>query len=314
MNPLVSIIIPTYNRGHLIEETLDSIIAQTYTNWECIVVDDGSIDTTAQLLAEYCKKDTRFQFYHRPIYRPKGANTCRNFGFEMSKGDYVFWFDSDDIMLNIALAKFIEKFENDDNVVAVVSKVRKFKNKLKLLNESNIISKNIIDDYLIGHVIFYPSGIIWKKNFLLKQNELYDEAISNLDDWDFNLRMLYEKPKIEKVELPLILYRVHDNSLSKEINKLNSIEIKSEFKAREKHVILLKNNKMASVKILKKFILLRYKYLLRKALLQQSPLKYYLLKQTIVKELGLFYFLDCLKTLVGFAIYSTFNKGYRFIK
>ena len=54
---LISIIIPTYNRGHLINKTLDSIIAQTYTNWECIVVDDGSYDNTDQVLLKYCKKD-----------------------------------------------------------------------------------------------------------------------------------------------------------------------------------------------------------------------------------------------------------------
>ena len=58
--PLVSIIIPTYNRAHLIGETLDSVLVQTYTHWECIVVDDGSTDGTDALLATYCKKDSRF--------------------------------------------------------------------------------------------------------------------------------------------------------------------------------------------------------------------------------------------------------------
>ncbi len=83
--PLVSIIIiiiiPTYNRAHLIGETLDSILAQTYTNWECIVVDDGSTDETDSLLAAYCAKDKRFQYQHRLSDRPKGANACRNYRF-----------------------------------------------------------------------------------------------------------------------------------------------------------------------------------------------------------------------------------------
>ena len=61
--PLVSIIIPAYNRAHLIGETLDSVLAQTYINWECIVIDDGSNDNTSELLAEYCKKDNRFQYH-----------------------------------------------------------------------------------------------------------------------------------------------------------------------------------------------------------------------------------------------------------
>ncbi len=98
MTPLVSIIIPTYNRAHLICETLDSIIAQTYTNWGCIVVDDGSIDETAIVMNAYINKDSRFQLHKRPTHKPKGANACRNIGLEYATGDYVVFFDSDDLM------------------------------------------------------------------------------------------------------------------------------------------------------------------------------------------------------------------------
>ena len=81
-NPLVSIIIPTYNRAHFIGETLESVLAQTYHNWECIVIDDGSTDYTDELMEFYCEKDSRIQYYHRPSHKPKGANACRNYGFE----------------------------------------------------------------------------------------------------------------------------------------------------------------------------------------------------------------------------------------
>ncbi|MGZ0017461.1 glycosyltransferase family 2 protein [Yeosuana sp. AK3] len=77
----------------LIGKTLDSVLAQTYTNWECIVVDDGSKDGTEQLLYEYCKKDSRFQYFQRTKDRPKGANACRNYGVELSRGAYINWFD-----------------------------------------------------------------------------------------------------------------------------------------------------------------------------------------------------------------------------
>jgi glycosyltransferase involved in cell wall biosynthesis len=97
-NPLVSIIIPTYNRAHLIGETLDSVVAQTYENWECIVVDDGSTDSTEEVVAEYANRDSRFQYHRRPSDRGKGANSCRNYGFKKCKGEYVNWLDSDDII------------------------------------------------------------------------------------------------------------------------------------------------------------------------------------------------------------------------
>ena len=96
--PLVSIIIPTYNRAHLLGETLESVLAQTYENWECLIIDDGSIDATDELMDFYCEKDSRIKYYHRPDIRQKGANACRNYGFEMCKGEFIQWFDSDDII------------------------------------------------------------------------------------------------------------------------------------------------------------------------------------------------------------------------
>lgn len=95
---LVSIIIPTYNRAHLIGETLDSVLRQTYSDWECIVVDDGSTDETSEIVQCYLDKDSRFKYYLRPRIRPKGANACRNYGFELSKGEYIQWLDSDDLI------------------------------------------------------------------------------------------------------------------------------------------------------------------------------------------------------------------------
>ncbi len=118
MQPFVSIIIPTYNRAHLIGETLDSVLAQTYTNWECIVVDDGSTDYTEELMEFYCEEDCRFQYHHRPVHKPKGANVCRNYGFELSKGEYVQWLDSDDLLSKNKLMSQIRdlKFKNQNTL------------------------------------------------------------------------------------------------------------------------------------------------------------------------------------------------------
>lgn len=95
---LVSIIIPTFNRSHLIGETLDSVIKQTYKNWECIVVDDGSTDYTDELMEFYCIEDSRVKYFKRPNTDKKGGNTCRNYGFFLSKGDYIQFLDSDDLL------------------------------------------------------------------------------------------------------------------------------------------------------------------------------------------------------------------------
>src|SRR5690554_3366688 len=121
--PLVSIIIPTYNRAHLIGETLDSVLAQTYTHWECIVVDDGSTDNTDEVMAEYLIKDSRIQYFHRPNTHLPGGNGARNYGFLQSKGKYIQWFDSDDLM---DVEKLKVKVENiiSYNVDFVISKTK----------------------------------------------------------------------------------------------------------------------------------------------------------------------------------------------
>ena len=313
MTSLISIIIPTYNRAHLIGETLDSIRSQTYSNWECIVVDDGSTDTTAEVMREYVKKDFRFQYHQRPINKIKGPNSCRNYGFELSKGEYIKWFDSDDVMLSTLLEKQILSFV--DNVEMSVCKLSYFDFEKKISMRENIIySKNLIEDYLIGKVTFYTFTPMWQRIFLEKQNQLFDESLTNLDDWDFNLRMLYQKPNITNVNEVLILYRVHADSLSQEINKLNFKEIKSELEARRKHLKLLKINKLASPSVLQHYIKGRYKFIFREAMIKKDKNKYYYLKMLVVSQLEMLDFRGFFKTIFGFIVFSFFNKGYKLLK
>ena len=96
MADLVSILIPNYNKAPYLRECLDSVSAQTYSNWECIVVDDHSTDDSWEILEEYAEIDQRFKIYRRPGLLPKGANSCRNFAFKIATGKFVQYLDSDD--------------------------------------------------------------------------------------------------------------------------------------------------------------------------------------------------------------------------
>lgn len=96
--PLISIIIPTLNRARQLKVTLNSIINQSYSNWECLMIDDGSTDDTYAMVHEFIKKDSRFKYYQRPDTHLKGGNGARNYGLTKSKGTYIQWFDSDDLM------------------------------------------------------------------------------------------------------------------------------------------------------------------------------------------------------------------------
>lgn len=312
MDKLISIIVPTFNRAHLILQTLESIRCQTHADWECLIIDDGSTDKTSKVVEEYIADDPRFQYHVRPETLKKGPNSCRNYGYLLCKGQFVKWFDSDDILLPEALEQQISFFEEKTDVV--VSKLQLFDfEKNTTIRESRLYSSKTIEDYFTGKIAFYISGPLWRKEFLARQPLLFDEEISNLDDWDFNLRMLYENPTIVYDENVIIHYRIHAASLSQEINKLNFDEVISEMRAREKHIKLLEKQQFKTVLALNIYIKDRYKNLLRTSLLQKSRHTTYFLHTLLKKQFKLSDYAGMLKTLSGYGFYKLFKKGYKLL-
>lgn len=188
MNPLVSIITPTFNRAHIISAMLNSVLKQSYVNWECIIVDDGSTDNTSQILSEYIKKDNRIHYFQRPQERIKGAPTCRNIGLENAKGDYIIYLDSDDYLLSQCLQDRVEQFNKSADLDFLVVP-------MGIAFESGVKKKEIkrSDDYLIDFLSFnLPWSImcpIWKRSFVQKING-YTEGYPRLNDPEFMIRAL----------------------------------------------------------------------------------------------------------------------------
>ena len=219
--PLVSIIIPTFNRAHLIGETLDSVIAQTYTNWECIVVDDGSTDNTDALMAAYIAKDSRFQYHHRPKDRLPGGNAARNYGFEVSKGEYIQWFDSDDLMLPEYLEKKITSFSPNSFITICTGysiDEKLYNRQLKKMPSITHLFKQYV---LWQSKIMLPS-IIFKRSFI-NGKSLFDEELLRGQENEFFSRLFFTlKPKdFVQIEGGLYLYRQH--------TKTKSVEDKSSY-------------------------------------------------------------------------------------
>ncbi len=214
---LISIIIPTYNRAHLIRETLTSLINQTYTNWECIIVDDGSSDNIETVINEYIKTNSKFQFYKRPDRKPKGANACRNYGYEKSKGEYINWFDSDDIMHPDFLMNRYKKLQENsalDFCSCISSTFNKDINTPIDIESPKVLnSNNYIEDYLLNGLYFYTPSPLWKKTFL-NNKTLFDETLHRSQERDFHFRMLVHNPKYVYIENVLFYVRVGDDSIT----------------------------------------------------------------------------------------------------
>lgn len=239
---LISIIIPTYNRVHLLWETLDSVLAQSYQNWECIVVDDGSTDGTQRIMTTYCERDSRFQYHSRPTDRPKGANSCRNYGFEMSKGNYVNWFDSDDIMHHDFLTLKINEIENS-TLDGVISKTKIFKNEISNIcgkENRTKLTENTLEDFLQLKIVWYLPDVLWKREFLQKKN-LFDEELLAGQDRDFHARMLIHQPSLKIIDKYLVYYRKHEYNITTDVNNAkNQILRRSHLSSLVKLVGLLK--------------------------------------------------------------------------
>ncbi|MCY2687848.1 glycosyltransferase family 2 protein [Salinimicrobium sp. TH3] len=216
MNPLVSIIIPTYNRSDLLGATLDSIRSQTYTNWECIVVDDGSLDYIGELMWFYCSKDPRIKFYHRPRTRRKGANACRNYGFELSTGKYNQWFDSDDLMVPQFLEVKVRTIEEHD-VDFVISKTANFKDP----EPKDIVSKNKqyykFDDFNITHHNYVVQNINWlTPDFMARRDVLrnlrFNEGLKSAQERNFFSKLTSRTINAKVIDQYLTKRRLHEQS------------------------------------------------------------------------------------------------------
>jgi len=219
-NVLVSIIIPTYNRAHLIGETIESIISQTYTKWECIVVDDDSKDYTVELMEFYCEKDSRIVFCNRPKIRPKGANACRNYGFEISKGDYINWFDSDDVMyLNFIMEKM--RFIEQRKLNFVVSETEDFKNgEISKIEYTKQLYGITAEDYIKQKINWLTPDFFVKRSVL--NGIEFNEYLSSGQEYNFFSQLLVNTVNGGYLNKVLCFRRLHEGSIQAQIDRSSS--------------------------------------------------------------------------------------------
>ena len=310
MQPLVSIIIPTYNRAHLLGETLDSVLAQTYQKWECIVVDDGSEDHTQELLKRYRKKDNRFTFFERPSEKPKGANACRNYGFEKSLGVYINWFDSDDLMhpkkLEIDL-KRIQAGAYD----FTISQSEFFNESTQLKKKywnTEIWSKNAINDFIRLKIGWSTNAPLWKTTSLKNAGIRFDERLQSGQDYLFHIQALSKKLKPIVIEKVLVHQRSHNNKIEHTVVKSKSKALIYYYILKHKKYLEIDDNTMYYLENKSMQVVCN----LYKTKNWKSALNFSLKLITLPVRFKLI--LKIMKLLVVGFCYQITSKGYNFIK
>ena len=214
MSNKISVIIPTYNRANLLPRAIESVLKQTFTNFELIIVDDCSIDNTTEVVKEFLKKDKRIK-YIRLNKNSGSAAYPRNIGIQRASGEYIAFLDSDDEWLPEKLEKQIQLFRNSSNNLGFVGC-----NAIVIDKKSNKITEYktpqhgyVFKELLVNDFILNPSSILIKKKVFNKIG-FFDENLKIGEDWDMWIRIAqwYE---FDFVPQPLFKYYSHDNNITK---------------------------------------------------------------------------------------------------
>lgn len=217
MNPLVSILLPAYNCEKYIRKTIDSLLNQTYTNFELLLINDGSTDGTSAIIDGYT--DIRIQHIHNN--GNKGLIYTLNRGLELAKGKYIARIDADDVCLPTRLEKQVDWLEKNSTTAIVATQII-FINELDEptgnwpLDMQCITATKIKKAMLWQSCIAHPSVLM--RSEIIKQYH-YSTKQKHSEDYDLWLQVLSDGNVIEKVPEQLLKYRVHTASVTGSIHR-----------------------------------------------------------------------------------------------
>ena len=214
--PKVSVIIPVYNAENFLSETIESVIAQTYTDWEIIAVDDGSTDRSGKILRKY--EQLLPQKFHAIMQQNSGTSAARNTAIEASKGEYIAFLDHDDLWLPEKLGKQVELLDSNKKFGMVYSDNYVIDSngdlKKKSLLPCIMFRGNVFNELFHRNFIALLTVII--RNEVLNKVGMFDPKYKIAEEYDLFLRIAEYYP-VDFVEQPLAKYRVHAESVSKNI-------------------------------------------------------------------------------------------------
>jgi glycosyltransferase involved in cell wall biosynthesis len=203
---LISVVIPCYNQAHFLNDSMRSVLEQTYRNWECIIVNDGSPDDTETIAQDWCKKDDRFAYLYK---QNGGLSSARNAGINVAKGDYILTLDADDKYEKTFLSKGVEILNNNKKIGIVSSWGYRFVG--TVYSELFKPDGKNLDDFLFKNAAIGTS--LFRKQCWLEVNG-YDETMKNgYEDWEFYIRVSKNRWETSIIEEPLFFYRQRNNSM-----------------------------------------------------------------------------------------------------
>ena len=242
-NPLVSVIIPTYNRGWILKEAIDSVLAQDFTDFELIIIDDGSTDNTQDILSSY-KKDIVVLMQEN-----KGVSSARNRGIVSASGQFIAFLDSDDFWLSQKLSTQVDFFNANPDALICQTEEIWIRNSIRVNPKKR--HKKLPGD-IFEHSLYLclvsPSAVMIRRG-LFEKTGMFDESLPACEDYDMWLRISCRYP-VYLIDTPLIIKRGgHADQLSRS-SGLDRYRIQSLKKIVESKFLTDEQEK-AAIKVLK---------------------------------------------------------------
>jgi glycosyltransferase involved in cell wall biosynthesis len=252
---LVSIIIPVYNQEKYLKETLQSVINQSFSNWECILINDGSVDDSVAIINEYLTQDNRFHFINS---ENKGVSNARNLALQQVKGDYILFLDGDDLIHPEKIAQAISNFQKNSDLSIVFNTTSYFQDTIENKLYDIKIDAELLNfnDLLLywGEKIIIPIHSAIIKRSLLDGIE-FNTNLTAQEDWLVWLRLFQKNPKVLVLDAVLSFYRKHNTS------RTQTVSLKEDhFKALElfEKYIGTKNHKKLLIHQIERYYLKSY--------------------------------------------------------
>ena len=218
MSPVISVIVPCYNQGKYLAETLNSIIKQTFTNWECIIVNDGSSDCTTETANSFCVKDSRFHYIEQ---QNQGLALARNNGIKASVGKYILPLDADDLIDPTYIEKAIKHFQEHPDTSIVYCRAQLF----GAVNQDWDLPQYNYESFIWMNCIFCSA--VFKRADYDKTIGYNPNMIYGFEDWDLWLSILSKDSTVYQIDEPLFFYRKKSQSMTttthEQMRKLYSI-------------------------------------------------------------------------------------------
>lgn len=253
-NPLVSVIIPTFNREFFIKDAIDSVLNQTFQDFEIVVIDDGSTDNTKDIIDGY--NDYRIHYFYQ---KNRGLNPARNAGIKNSRGNYIAFLDSDDIWEPDKLEKQVEILNQKPEIGLVycgsslIDENKNFIGKRPLITYKGDVFKKLV----MYNFLYNGSVVLFRKSCIEKVG-LFDETITRMTDWEFYLRFsVYFK--YWGIDEYLIKYRVHKKTMSNDFELFEN----SGFKILNR-VFQMKDIETRHLRLVNMAYAMRYRYIGRR--------------------------------------------------